>query len=135
MARTAAPQRDLEPEPLPVQEAQPGFNPVLLVRGAIKNAPWIVIAIVLHVILFAILGVWYVASHKKADEAQATSVSVVKKVEEEKVEPEAPPPEIIDRNAIPKASENQPEGPVNPDEVIIPDAAPGRKGEITDNTD
>ena len=60
MARPAAPQRDLDPEP-PLQhyaEAPQGFNPVVFVRGAIKNAPWIVIAVVFHVrVQFAIVDV------------------------------------------------------------------------------
>ena len=126
---------ELEPEQYVEAQPQTGFNPVMFVRGAIKNAPWIVIAVVFHVILFAVLSVWYVTSHKKAEDTSAATVTVSKKVEEEKIEPEAPPTEIVDRNAIPKFNEAQQEGPVNPDEVIIPDAAPGRAGEITDNTD
>jgi hypothetical protein len=137
MANTAAPQRDLEPEqPLPAHShADAGFNPVAFVRGAIKNTPWIVIAVVIHVIAFAVMGVWMISSHKAEEQAAPASVTVTKKAEEEAVEPDTPPPEIIDRNAIPKYNEAQQEGPVNPDEVIIPDAAPGRRGEITDNTD
>jgi hypothetical protein len=118
-----------------VQEAPQGFDTVAFVRGTIKNAPWIVIAIVFHVIIFAVLSVWYVVSHKKADDQAPTVVSVTNKTEEEVVEPDPPPTEIIDRNAIPKMTEAEQNGPVNPDEVIIPDAAPGRRGEITDNTD
>ena len=136
MARTEAPQRDMEPEPPPHLHEQPaGFDPVQFVRGAVKNAPWIVIAVVFHVILFAVLSIWYVTTHQAGNVAPPAMVTVKTNTEEAPVEPEAPPPEIIDRNAIPKFNENTQEGPVNPDEVIIPDAPPGRRGEITDNTD
>src|SRR6185295_14444191 len=46
--------------------------------------------------------------------------------------PDAPPPEVIDRNGVPKGNTAQTEGPVNPDEVIIPDSAPGRRNEVAD---
>jgi hypothetical protein len=135
MPRTVDPEEDLEPEPQVAQAAPEGFNPVGFVRAAIKNSPWIVIAIVVHVIIFAILSVWYIQSHKPTEDKSVTVVAVRQKVEEAPVEEEKPPTEIIDRNAIPKMTEAEQTGPVNPDEVIIPDAAPGRKGEITDNTD
>jgi Ca-activated chloride channel family protein len=42
--------------------------------------------------------------------------------------PEPAPPEIVDHAAVPQFTESQAEGPVNPDEVVIPDAVPGRDG-------
>jgi hypothetical protein len=136
MARTAAPpEHELEPEPHEsvVRQEKP-FDPTAFVRGAIKNTPWIVIAIVFHVILFAILSVWYIATHKKAEEAPPATVAMKQDTKTEEAEPELQPTEVIDRNSIPKFTEDQKNGPVNPDEVIIPDADPGRRGEITDNT-
>ena len=136
MARTAVPERDLEPDPPPPVHYEPEkFNPVALVRGAIKNAPWIVIAVVFHVVLFAILSVWLVTTHKKAEEAAPAVVTMRPQEDPAETDPEVKAPEIVDRNAVPQAAENQQQGPVNPDEVITPDAPPGRRGEITDNTD
>ncbi len=114
-------------EPIEEQEGT-----VDILRGFIRNAPWLSMAILIHVLLIAIFSVIYIASHKQEEKDQVMQVSTART-------PVLPPPieevpEIIDRDSVPVLTEEE-EGPVNPDENYIPDAAPGRQGEITPETD
>src|SRR5262245_12776649 len=117
----------------PTQDAAPPPSGRFDVRTWARNSPWLVIALLLHVLLVAIMSVVYIAHERTDVSAPATSVSIAK------TPLDLPPPieeapEIIDRNSVPVLP-NEEEGPVNPDENFIPDAAAGRKGEITDEVD
>jgi len=39
------------------------------VKTTIRNSPWISIAVLMHILLFAVLSVWYLASGKVKEEA------------------------------------------------------------------
>jgi len=116
-------------QPLAGEPEKAGFD----LRTWVRNSPWLVIAILLHVLLVAIMSVVYISHGKTEVSAPATAVSIAKSplVLPDPIEE---PPEIIDRNSVPVLP-NEQEGPVNPDENIIPEAAAGRVGEITDEID
>jgi hypothetical protein len=92
-----------KPEHASVVRKEAGFRPLAALKSTIRSAPWIVIAVVLHVIIFAVLGIVYVQSHKANEEQDPASISVGQSKPEENPEPEIKAEEIIDRNAIPKA--------------------------------
>jgi hypothetical protein len=123
------PNRDPQDPAAPVP-LQPGrFD----IRQWARNSPWLVIAILLHVLLVAVMSVIYVSHARQEVSAPATAVSIAK-TPLNLPPPIEEPPEIIDRNSVPVLP-NEQEGPVNPDENIIPEAAAGRVGEITDEID
>ena len=103
------------------------------VKTTIRNSPWISIAVLMHILLFAVLSVWYLASGKVKEESINVPVTMAARVPTATEEIEKPP-EIIDRNSVPVLPDQE-EGPVNPDPNYVPDAAPGKAGEITDETD
>jgi hypothetical protein len=73
-------------------------------QTVVRNAPWAIIALMIHVVLIAVLSVIYVAHARKKDELTATSVAISQPRNEADVEPVEPPP-IIERNAIPKLAD------------------------------
>ena len=80
-----------------------GFNPVDFLRNAMRNSPWIVMAVALHAILGA-LALIFVAGHEEEtgiDDNVQITMAQPKAAEEDLVIP----PEIIDRKAIPKNEE------------------------------
>jgi hypothetical protein len=93
----------------PTKPRNRGFRPVALLRTAIRNSPWLVIAIVVHVIAFAGLSIMYVATHnaKKEERQSAVAISAPK---EEEPEVEVKQEEVIERDSVPK--------PVNTDAVL-----------------
>lgn len=91
-----------KPDHVSVVRKSAGFRPLAFIRSTIKNAPWVVIAVVLHVIVFAVLSIMYVVTHKNSDNAPPTAISLGKNKDEEK-DDEIKAEEIIDRKAIPKA--------------------------------
>jgi hypothetical protein len=91
-----------KPDHVSVVRKPAGFRPIAFIRSTIRTAPWVVIAVVLHVIIFAVLGIMYVKTHGPNAPAAPTAISVGKSKDDQK-EPEIKAEEIIDRNAIPKA--------------------------------
>ena len=80
-----------------------GFNPVDFLRNAMRNSPWIVMAVALHGILGAIALIFVVGHEEKpkVDSNIGVELAKPKAVEEEKVLP----PEVLDRKVIPKNEE------------------------------
>jgi len=97
-------------------------------RSIISSAPWFVIAVLLHFLVLTVLTVIHLSKEKPVDQTAPTQITLN---QPRVIEPVAdtPPPEIIDRNQVP-VLDNEQEGPVNPDPNYIPDATPGRQGEI-----
>jgi hypothetical protein len=79
-----------------------GFNPVTFLRNAMRNSPWIVMAVALHLILAAFALIFYANKQPPTKIDDTAQISMTQhKVEDEVVIP----PEIIDRKAIPKNEE------------------------------
>ena len=116
--------------PIPTaEEPRPRFD----LRAWVRNSPWLAIAILLHILIIAILSVTYIATATREVEEPVTALRIASTPLELPPAIEEPP-EIIDRNSVPVLPDQE-EGPVNPDEHFIPDAAAGRVGEITDEID
>jgi hypothetical protein len=82
-------------------ESMAAFNIATSMRNFARNSPWLVIAIMIHVLLFAALSVVYVAKHFVAKQEKPVAVAISKpQVKAEDITP--PPPEVIDRKAVPK---------------------------------
>lgn len=81
-----------------------GFNPVQFVKNMAKNSPWLVMAVAIHVIIGAVAAVAVMTNDAPKKEEVVTSINVAKP-REEAPEEIAPPPEPIDRKAIPKNEE------------------------------
>jgi hypothetical protein len=115
------------------RETAPSNGSGLSLRAWVRNSPWLVIAVLLHVLVGTVASVVYFATTEaKVVEAPTTIAITQAPVELPPAIEE--PPEIIDRNSVPVLPD-QDEGPVNPDENYIPEAAAGRVGEITDEID
>jgi hypothetical protein len=133
-----------EPGPARPQLALPatpslvnGTGPIRFIRGAIRNSPWVVMAVTAHMVAFAVLSIVLVATRgtAKADTA-AFGTKIVKRVVEDDPIPEEKAVERIDRKAVPAAPTEKDEGPVNPHDVIIPDAEEsGVRGPVHDSDD
>jgi hypothetical protein len=122
----------------PVVAAPPLLNeagPVRFIHGAIRNSPWVVIAVTAHVVAIAILSVIYVKTHDATPALD--TVTKTRIVEREAQDDPLPDPvqPLIDWSKVPAAQSDKDAGPPNPDEVVIPDADAGRPGEITSATD
>jgi hypothetical protein len=129
--------RNVEPPvggtPTALPEEQTPLTRARVVYLLIRNSPWLSIAILLHVLIFAVMSVLYMA-HERAPAVEkdiAINVAQTPLVLPDAIEE---PPEIIDRSSVPILPD-QDEGPVNPDPNFIPDAEAGRAGEITDEID
>jgi hypothetical protein len=116
--------------PAPTPDAQSKGQ---LLYTFLRNSPWITIAILLHVLIFAVLSVIYIKHQRPVKRTEDMAVSIAQTPLELPPAIEEPP-EIIDRSSVPILPTEK-EGPVNPDPNYIPDAAPGRQGEITDEID
>jgi hypothetical protein len=92
------------------------------IRGVLKNSPWVVIAVVLHVVAIAVLGIVYVKSEQQAkDDPLSVGISNTKPTDEAiKDEPKDEP--LIDRTAIPKAN-NDADAPIEATDVLTGDTA------------
>jgi hypothetical protein len=76
-------------------------NPITHLRAWARNSPWIVMAVLIHVMVIATMSVMYMG-HKAAQRVEdQTSIRVVHPPAEKLVDVFVPP-EIINRNAIPK---------------------------------
>src|SRR5262245_44243195 len=127
---TYDPRSTAEP-PAPTSEQAAHARAIQFVQSWVRNSPWLAIAVLLHVLLIAIMSVYYTTRESAPAEEVVTTVSVAQP-RAELPEELVTPPEIIDRNSVPIQDPNEQEGPVNPDENYIPEADPGKVGEITD---
>ena len=73
------------------------------IKGVARNAPWAMIAIVIHVIVIAILSVVYIAHEMAKDNDKTTTISVAGP--KDNLPPPVQPPELIDRKLVPKTTE------------------------------
>jgi len=80
------------------------FNPVTLLRSWFRNAPWLFMAVMIHVVIIAVMSVMYMG-HKAAQKAEEVTSITVAKPREEPLPDVVQPPEVIDRKAIPKNEE------------------------------
>lgn len=86
----------------PVRTSRRGFRPMAMLKASIRNAPWIVIAVVLHLILIVWLSIVYVKSAKEKGPEAPTAIGMTKNKAPEDVEPVAEVEEVVDRKAVPK---------------------------------
>ncbi len=91
---------------------------VVWVREMVRNSPWIFMSIAVHVIAIAIFAVVKMASHDKPPEQAPTAIQMSKTEDTQELEP---PPEVIDRKAIPKNEEA--EVVTFDEDVFMPDTA------------
>ena len=77
-------------------------NEETLGNKVVANTPWAMIAIMIHVLFFAIMGLWFVAKAYQTKEEVVTEMKVAAPVE--KIE-DIKPPEIVDREQLPKLQE------------------------------
>jgi hypothetical protein len=121
----------------PVVAAPPpvnGTGPIRFIRGAIRNSPWVVIAVTAHAVAIAVLSVIYVKTHEPTPPSdRVLKVSLPQRAEEEQL-PEQKTPDFIEWDKIPAAPSAAEAGPPNPDEIVTDDLA-GRPGEVTQMKD
>lgn len=91
-----------------------GFNPVRFLQNAMRNSPWIVMAVALHGILGAIALI-YVAGHQ--EEKLPENVVSIDLAKPKALEEVIQPPEVIERKVIPKNEEAE---LVSYEEVYVP---------------
>lgn len=91
-----------------------GFNPVQFVRNAMRNSPWVVMAVALHMILAAIALIAVAGHEEEAPPDQGVTVTVVQSKPLEEV---VQPPEVIERKVIQKNEEAE---LVSYEEVFVP---------------
>ena len=112
---------------------EPG--PVRFIRGAVRNSPWVVIAVTAHVAAIAVLSVIYVNSHKAQPPETVGTVAFRERPSQEPDDEFALPPPTFERHVVPERAEAGEAGPENPVEVVIPGAAPGALGEDSSTRD
>jgi hypothetical protein len=109
-------------------------GPFRFVRGALRNSPWIVIAVSAHVVGIALLSVVYVASHTARVDAGAGTVGIRNAGLEEATAEVVPT--VVDRKGSEiKAPPTDVPGPINPTEVVLEDRPPGVRGDKWDSDD
>ena len=76
-------------------------KPLDYLKSFVRNSPWLAIALGLHVMVFAIMGIWYIQQDEAKKDTSDTKISVsgAKAIEQA---PVIQPPEIIERKAVPK---------------------------------
>jgi hypothetical protein len=120
-----------------IHPPQGEFDPSRYIRDAIKNAPWFVMALMIHVILIAVLSFFYVEHQRAKDLDAGVTVSVAPTRSEAPPE-EIEPPEIIDRQAIPKLVDNNLDPTQAAKDIFIPTGDPLPPDEVfqdaTENT-
>jgi hypothetical protein len=102
-------------------------------KAFLRNAPWVSIAILLHVLLITVMSVFYFTSNGVGKKEEPLLLSAVRGTTSAPAPIEELQP-LLDRSAIPVLTPEE-EGPTIAEENYVPDAAPGFKGEITDETD
>ncbi len=94
-------------------------NPMAWLRETIRNSPWVFMSVAVHVIAIAIFAVVRMASHDTKPESEPTAIQM--KAETPDTEELEPPPEVIDRKAVPKNEEA--EVVTFDEDVFMPDTA------------
>lgn len=102
-------------------------------QAFLRNAPWLSIAILLHALLITILSVLYFTSTRAVEKEPVLQLSAVRGAQSE-LPPIDPRDVTLDRNLIPDLTAIA-DSAESAEEQYIPDAAPGRSGEITAETD
>jgi hypothetical protein len=82
------------------------WNPVSSLTRAARNAPWIVMAVVLHLAVLVVLSIWYVAQDKRPAEVPPITI-VLRGNVETLPEEDVKPIEVIRDNAIPPIDREQ----------------------------
>ena len=85
----------------PDKPSRGGFRPMAMIRTTVRNAPWVVIAVVLHLILIVWLSIVYVKHTKEKGPEAPTAIGVAKSKPPEETEPVAEVVEV-ERNSVPK---------------------------------
>jgi hypothetical protein len=80
------------------------FNPVTLLRQWFRNAPFLFMAVMIHIVIVAVMSVMYMGHKAEQKQEEVTAISVAKPKDEPVPDIEQPP-EVIDRKAIPKNEE------------------------------
>src|SRR5262245_3167183 len=101
-------------------------------RAWARNSPWVMMAVLLHVLLVTILSVVVIRAQRREASSQATAMVVARPQAE--LPPAIEPAPLLERDCVPPLASVEP-GVVNPDEHLIPEAAAGRPGPITDELD
>ncbi len=78
------------------------LDPLAFLKNVVKNAPWVSIAVAIHVIAISVTAVIYVKREQAKDDTRPTAISVA---ERKAPPPPPPPPEIIERKAVPENKE------------------------------
>ena len=101
----------------------------------VRSSPWLSIAALLHVLVFTIFSVIYIA-HEQSVERQRDTAARIAAAPVLLPPPAIEEPPLFDRSLVPVllTEPRQASEVVNPDPVYVPDAAPGRVGEITPET-
>ena len=84
-------------------------NPFEFVSATYRNSPWIVISVSVHVIVIAILAVWYIAKPKPPDNDAPLAIVTTKKIE--LIDEPILPPLATIRDNIPKLLTSDPIDP------------------------
>ena len=81
-----------------------GFDPGRFFRE-IARKPWVLISAMAHVIVLAIISVLYFANEQKGEDMSAMNVNVAAAAEQPKED--IKPPEVVDREEVPKLQDNE----------------------------
>lgn len=82
---------------------QSSIKAIQFIKGVARNAPWLMIAVVIHVIVIAVLSVYYIGHEMMKDDTKTTSIAVAAPKENVPLPPQ--PEERIDRKLVPKTTE------------------------------
>ncbi len=90
------------------------FNPIVFLRTAYRNSPWVVISVAGHALLFAVLAVIVISSRFEKQDDVVTTVSLARPLElpVAMLVPAPPPPELravpdnIEAEVVPKDREH-----------------------------
>jgi len=106
-----------------------GAGPVRFIRGAIRNSPWVVMAVTAHVLGITVLSVMYVTTHREPSvDTRRMVAKLVDATKEEEPVLDEKTIVTVDRTGAPPAVTEKDVGTVNLQDVVIPDAAPGARG-------
>ena len=84
----------------PPKRKHRGLEMIEVVRNAIRTSPWLTIAIAVHVLVGAVMGIVHYTDEKKAESTAVVTASIAARAEEEA--PLEETPALIDRAAIPE---------------------------------
>jgi hypothetical protein len=95
-------------------------NPFARLRAFARNSPWVVMAVLIHVMVIATLSVMYMGHKRERVEEDKTSIAIARPRQPE-IADFIQPPEPIDRRAVPKNADVE----LVPDELVyVPRSEP-----------